>query len=926
MSLTPHSIQCPIDPALVKGICEFRNTIYVAYPQSIVFPLTYNSQSSGSPYEAPTEQFRLTFEQKLENENDPTDYTVHDMFSIQTPELMILHYYKLDKDGNETIPSKVVAVPHDVGTNDIYDELESLIIADNCSLVACSFHEQRRVDEKIICPMFVTASGKKFTAYQIQYNEKKSLSILETFKPLVTKDTQSTITAIGISKNAVCFYGNSKYRTYWFESQQFSEVSSTYVEHPFIIPVSDDNFIIANPKAMIVSGKVGEKPSSSVAYNKGYENLIPCNRPRNYMFYQGQIYQFFEKVMLVGRIEHDMPANITTPFKLVQVPKVKFGCQRYDLADIFLLTDEEMLTLGGVSYGSRLATRAIESGIDVALTNVQRITNEKDQMDVVVDMFKDLWVRDPVEPMKKMENIHKQVGKDDVQPAERIKEKYASTKVYALRLVSNVLWRADAREILMLFPVIMLSIPLEKRTLLHGTQPVEQPSKELLQELGKFLLFTSDNYKISNDPTLTSQLPVIDTALFQFYAIHHKTRELDALMRDQNSIDIQLVVKFFQENQKAMRLYPAYAIFNTRTDKPQEALNIWRTLDARDPTHSTTWAIEASYTLREIATPKVLNHHLSWIKDRDISAAVNAFLYPKVDVEFAVKWIKDNCKEYLVKFYDYLTTQTDTPPKQNIIESVLKKFCKLLRNMTVPGFDLHMLTYNPKALQTKGPQAKDVIDQYANELANKIARIIRTIKEPKDYNFMPYVEIIKAAGGQFKWLLFEFYQIGEMYDLAMDVIFQGKTNFKDLEEFCRNSPHADQAFTVAFRRMIKDGKNILANNADFLVRNLEWVNFEEMLDWIPDDTPLSTVDNIIQTASTYLIQKERFMMLKNDIAISMKKEADYKLIQARLRNVEIQHQTVCQACQRPVGNGWVAVAPDSRVYHITCKPKLPPRK
>ncbi|OHT14790.1 hypothetical protein TRFO_03086 [Tritrichomonas foetus] len=925
MSLTPHSIQCPIDPSFVKGICEFRNTIYVAYPQSMVFPLVYNSQSSGSPYEAPTEQFRLTFEEKIKDETTPTNYTIHNMFSIQSPELMILHYYKLDKEGNETVPSKVVVVPHEIGPNEIQDELDSLILCDNCSIVGVSFQDERKNDDENIYPLLVTANGKKFTVYRLEYEEGKSQTADDYFKPFITKDTQSLITAIAVTKNAVCFYGNSKYRTYWFQNDSFAEVSSIYVEHPFCFPLTDDNFLLGNPKSMIVSGKLGEKSSNSINYNKGYENLIPANRPRDIMIYQNQIYQFFEQGILVGKVDRET-SNSAFPFKLVSVPKVKFGCQRYDLADIFLLTDDEMLTLGGVSYGSRLATRALESGIDVALTCVQRITNEKDQMDVMVDMFKDLWVRDPNDPMKGMKDIHENLGKDDSRPSQKVREKYANAKVYAMRLVSNVLWRADAREILMLFPVIMLSIPLEKRELLHGTQPIEEPSKELLQELGKFLLFTSDNYKISNDSTLTAQLPVIDTALFEFYAIHHKTRELDNFMRDQNSIDLQLIVKFFQENQKKMRLYPAYAIFNTRTDKPQEALNIWRTLDARDPSHTGNWALEASYTLREISSPKILNHHLSWVKARDISSAVNAFLYPKVDVEFAVNWIKENCKEYLVKFYDYLTTQTDTPPKQNVIESVLKKFCKLLKNMALPGFDVHLLTYNPKAIAAKGQQPKDVIDLFATELANKIARIIRTIKEPKDYNFMPYVEIIREAGSQHKWLLFEFFQIGEMYDLAMDVIFTGKANFKELEDFCRNSPNPDIAFNVAFSRMIKDGKDVLANNADFLIRNMEWVNFEEMLDWIPDNIPLHQIDSIIQTASTYLIQKERFMTLKNDIAISMKKEADYKLIQARLRNVEIQHQTVCQACQRPVGNGWVAVAPDNRVYHITCKPKLAPRK
>lgn len=969
MELTPHTIQIPngIDVSLIKGVCYFKGTIFLAYPAGFFFPLVYNSDSSGAPYEPPQEKYQLfqvseeekerQRKEKLERERkgkkkdkDEDDeevlsYEIFSMFSIQTPQLMILHYHKYvrtEKDPNtpEERPSRVVVISPNMDEEDMNDK--NSFLSEECSLVAASFTEERREEldgtSKIIYPYLVVASGRKFMAYECNSNSD-NVKASDFFHKKMEKeyDTGSLIQAIGISKNAVCFYANNKYRTYWFDSKDIAEVSQGFVTAPFVLPLTDNNFIIGNPKAMIISEKLGEKPSS-LPYNKGYENVIPDDRPHDFMLYQGRLYQYFEQALLVGAVEPKMPSNAPSPFKIVNVPKIKFGCQRYDNADLFFVTDEEMLTLGGVSYGSRLASKAIDCGIDVALTCVQRIADPDDQMDVICDMFKDLWVRDPKqdEQQNVMKDIHKDLQGDERQSQNKVNDKYKNCRLYAIKLVSNVLWRDDVREILSLFPVIMLSIPYEKRKRLDGCQPEENPSQELLSELGKFLLFTSDNYKLSSDPALSSQLSVLDTSLFEFYAMFHLTRDLDAFMREPNSIDLQLVGKFFQLNKKAMRLYPALAIYDTRTDKPQDALQIWKTLNARDPTQTNRWAYEASYTLREIpissnnsVNSKILEHHLEWVKNRDVSAAVNSFLYPKVDVQTAEDWIKRNCETYLVKFYDYLTTQTDTPPKQALIQSALYKFTELLKEMQNANFDVHKLTYNQTAVQTEGNVPHETIELYANELANKIARIIRKIDKPQDYSdcFNKCIETVRAAGPQHRWLLFEFYQISENYELAMNDIFgKGKTDFKELEEFCRNSPHPDKAFDMAFKRMRDDNKNILANNADFLIRNMEWVNFVNMVSWIPDEATLNEVDNIIQVASNFLIQKERFLQLKNHIAISMKKEADYKLVQARLRNVEIQHQTVCNACHRPVGNGWVAVAPDNRVYHISCKPKLPPRK
>jgi hypothetical protein len=186
----------------------------------------------------------------------------------------------------------------------------------------------------------------------------------------------------------------------------------------------------------------------------------------------------------------------------------------------------------------------------------------------------------------------------------------------------------------------------------------------------------------------------------------------------------------------------------------------------------------------------------------------------------------------------------------------------------------------------------------------------------------PFVDLIKRT--KHEWLLFEIYSIGEMYEDAIQKILDAN-DFKRLEEFCRSAPNPAAAFEVAFKQLKAGGRDILENGAEFLIRNIEWVDCCDMLEWLPHDVPLAAVAQVLQAASAYLIQKERIMTMKLKIGQSMRLDVEYRLVKAQLRNTEVQHNTVCQGCHRPVGDGWLAIAPDNRVYHMTCKPKLAPR-
>lgn len=844
-------------------MAEFKGTIFFGL-RGFLVQLDYNEQSSAAPYVDPRDDSKMY---KLYSEEG---YYIKKMISLPEPEILLIQFASNKKNS----PYHVIVLTTEMNTDD------PAVLVQESSLMSFAPNTKN--------PNFISTIGSKFTVYKMDDSVDASNGT-EYFSEFITKDAGGEIQAIDVSTNAVCFYANGKYRSFWFQTNQFMEVSTTFVERPFVQTISEYNFLIVNPSSMIVTGRQGEKPSTSIKFNQGLSNVENI-RPRSFMLYQGHILEFFETTTAVAQITYSKQ----NPFKNIPVPKVKLACPRYELQDMCFMTDTEMYTIGGVSHGVRLAGKALGSGLDVALIELRRIKNQKDLNDVVIDMFKDLWVR----------------------------EKPANAKILAMRVVTEILWKNDVREIISLFPVMMLESQIKDRILLNGTKPIEQPDMKLMEALGNFLLATDHEYKRSTDPDLTKQIQVIDTCIFQFYAIHHQTRQLDDFMRKQNSIDMQLVSQFFNDKLKPLRLHPALAVFYTRTDKTQEALNLWHTLSKADKSNPR-WALEASYTLQEVKTKKILLSNLAWIKEIDESAAVNALLYPTVDTYFALDWINDNCPKYAIKFYDFMVMQTDPEPKLRLVEDALMAFCKLLKSMADnPTFDVTQLTYNPAAASAKG--RLEMMDDLATECCNKIARIIRRFGGPDKFDLQPYVQIVQDT--PHRWLLFEFYSIGEMYDQAINLIFARNPDMSELEHFCRNAPHPEKAFSVAFKKMTRDGKDILTTNGDFLIKNLEWIDYEEMLDWIQDDTPLPAVERLITTASNLLIQKERLLHMQLDVANSMKVDADYRSVKAELRNVEIQHNTECQACNRPVGNGWLAVSPENGIYHITCKPQIAPHE
>ena len=801
----------------------------------------------------------------------PYEGTIHGLAAIQnSPHWLFIHQYT-----RENAPYKVI-YRHEDG-----QEVE---LIKEASLFAVGRNPNR--------PAVVSALQNKIQIFQFMKDKDE-------FGPPLTKDALSEVQAVDINENAVVYYANGRYRACWYPQSvnSITDVANVYLKKPIVLAFSEINFLVCLSSAIILTGRQGEKQSASVLFNKGIDKIVSNQFPNFFYLYHDRVFEFFDNVAASAVLSF---SRMTESFKSIPISHVRLACSVNDT--LILITENGMNAYGGTPRGVQLATKAMESEANLQ-TSIEQLSmeiknkkNNPEANDIIVDMFKTLWEH----------------------------EKFYD----AIHILTEVDWPYDCREIISLFPCFMLANPLESRIKLIGTKVRESPSEKELGQVGTYLLRASKAYRKRNNPADTNQLSILDTCLFEIFAMTHKTRELDELLKRQNSVDVQLVQQFFNKNLKQGRMHPALAVYYTRTEKHQEALVIWKSLnDAAENT--TRWALEASYTLQDVQNVNhtLIEENLSWIVKRSKEAAVNSFLYPDVPANFAIQWIEKNCKEYLIKFLDYYTQLPS--PKNDLIERTLQIFCTMLKELEKASIDLTQMTFS-KAAMDYVKKAKDKKPKPNPELNEAIAKeicekVIKIIKNPNNklIKLNNYVEIINKT--KQRALLFEFYSIGEMYDEAITLVFKSpKINFDELENFCRNAPNPEKAFSCTFNK-IKDKNEIVVQYQKFLLDNIEWIDLNAMMDWIPDKTKLKDVDNLLRTTENILIEKQRIAQLRVDIAKSMKIDVDYRSVRAQVRNAEVQHNTICQSCNRPVGNGWLAIAPDNRVYHITCKPDLNPK-
>ena len=690
-------------------------------------------------------------------------------------------------------------------------------------------------------------------------------------------DCITHIDYIACNDVGVAFYSNSMYKLWYRDTKHFVNVSSCSLPHGMIIPTSD-SFVFCMNSIISMSADEGMSMSNPVPLSMSLTGTK--DPPVGGCFFGENLILFYPSRALSCKMSyshHDsfVPRNLPSITTFVYYGDV-----------VYFISDYGAYQMGGMTDGMKLANKAASDGIKIAINQAKSFKPERLKA-CLIDFFKTLWE----------------------------KEKYAD----ALDVVSTFLWEEDVKEILSLFPFFVFQGAKKQRTILPSLAQYTGDSLEVFEKLGAFLTFTHGEYIYSHDKKITMQLPILETALFEFYAVFHQTRDIDALLSEENAVVGQSVALFFNENLAKRKLHPALAVYFTHTEKTTEALTIWKSLNDSDK-KSTKWAFEAAYTLQKVQDKKTIEDNLVWICARSKSAAVQTFLHPDVDIQDATKWIKKNAEHFMIKFLDYLTKIQKANTK--LSKEALDLFSKALRELGTPEFRSKYYTFSKYYEKWKKTPPK------ASELEETeiyiCTRILEIAKENTKIDLLPYCKTAQETGHID--LMLNLFIAGELYAEAMqEFVCTWKIDYQKIQTFCRSCINPSVAFRFAVEKLMAEGQNILATQKSFILDNIEYIAYDDILRWLPDNVPFSEVVDIFNAMERINVMKRNILLTQKSTLESLKTEIEYKLMKQEVRWVEVTYDTACESCKRPVGNGFVSISKEGNVYHLACKPREYPK-
>lgn len=741
----------------------------------------------------------------------------------------------------------------------IDDKYKIETFAEGVTLASCS--------PKGCLPAFVLAKNNLFYYYSIK--DKFLQSPIEV-------DGLANIKNIAVNNAGVAFYANSMYYLWYKISKRTTNVAACVLPHS-CIAADKNSFVFCMKEMITISGEDGQKMHPPIAINKSI--LEGTEPPHLGCFFGGKCHLFYLTNTISAKITYSHNDN----FVPRKIPKVVAYSTYGDI--LYLVSEMGIFMTGGMTDGMKLATMTSKNGIKAAL-DVAKTLDSKRLENAMVDFFRTLW------EMKLFKE--------------------------AMILLSEILWTEDVKEVLSLFPFFVLDAKPQPRNKLNGLIEYTLDDITVFEKLGQFLELTKKMFSESHESKLTHQIPVLETALFEYYAVFHQTRDLNQLMAQENSVNQQSVTLFFNQQLAKRSLHPALAIYFAFTERMEESLQIWKTLNDADK-NSSKWALEAAYTLQNTDDDDFIKSNLKWIKQRSQYSSVVAFLHQNVDVSFAISWIKENANEYMVNFTDYLV-------KENLLKKenaklALDCYCKLQSIAGAPEFTADHAAFFEKYYsqwQTRTARAEE-LDELDIYICKQIKKVAETFP---DIDLSKYCKHAKTYG-KFD-LMFTLFDISGNYsDAAKEFVTTWKVDFNKITNFCRKSRNPEKAFKVTIELLIDEGYNMFTQCRNFIMDNIEYINEEDLLSWIPDNANLDDFMDILICMEGKSILRHNIIEMQMASIKQIENEVDYKLTCQEFRHSDIGYTTVCESCKRPVGGGFVSISPQNTVYHLACKPQKP---
>lgn len=712
----------------------------------------------------------------------------------------------------------------------------------------------------------VVSSGKSERPKIVLVNDK-TISVYRFIGDVLLEDfsieAPSKVRACNCSEKNIIYCCDKSYYSYDFAAKTSSELASSIISSPIVHNIGNDQLLVTYQEFINIQGG-GDAKGEMANYHPTY------GLPLSFYGSEKAIYQFFSKNFIRCNVRTTEASSI-----VFNVP----GVRLYTMirTDLLIITNDSWSIVGSIPPPSELL-QMLKSGQTEKVNKLLSALSPDQASESAIGIFNLMW------PKNQME---------------------------ALDFIHQFTWLSHPRELLALFPDLVLPGPRKARVSPQIAIASTKNYIEIYTKLATVVEKNVNDYINIGLPQIV--IKYLTTGLAEIYAVIHDTRKLNDIIvqNNEDSLDRETLWNFVETANKENKfpVAPALAVLKTCKGDIQEAINIWKQL--YESTKDAAYLTNCSFTLHECQDSELFFKTLDWIYPNSPSAAINSLLSKNHDTNLVLAWLSKNHREQeRILYIDFLMSLPDYTPSVQLIDECFKKYIMILS--TIDGKDYKEEEVNfTNAARISKLKGDELRKEAKKEINNKAIKILENhSKFISADKYLGYInDTIDPA------IAFCIYRVTGKYKEALTIMLkdQAEIPFDKVEEFCRAAPDPPAAFNVAFSMI--GSEKLFDKKCDFINKNISYIDPVATIKMIPRDTPVKQIADVIRVLFNLLVQRNESLDKQIAVTESMKVDANYKLAKARSHAVVIEKTTVCATCGKPINDGQIYVGPDGAIYH-----------
>lgn len=401
---------------------------------------------------------------------------------------------------------------------------------------------------------------------------------------------------------------------------------------------------------------------------------------------------------------------------------------------------------------------------------------------------------------------------------------------------------------------------------------------------------------------------VFTTAILEILILEKKTAEISTLIKSKSGFDKETIIRFMDtipDHSTRLIVYSllgeaklAMQSFALTTDRSTEVIDI------------------------VIGLLKANSGNWDFIKDHadpfikyDPIRGMEILTDPRVDMNKATAYVTENFPDYKKLFLIGAVHNPSLVARETIIRNLADDFSASLVSLHKPNFDHSTVSYLKCVLRS--PNGHPPIEDLEHELSDYLQNLVSNF-----FNELDKAKLLSnVANFTSSSLKISIFLIADKYKEALDIIWENNGgNPEKAAQSCRDCSNPPKAFELLIEKMKASlsQDEFLKELTKLLTKNIDIIDVSYALGSLDKQASLDTTLKFVEQLYRSLIATKRDAEIEAAHAQAEQFEAQYMLLRAQADMIEINEDTVCDACGKKLGNTYFERTPTGNLYHISC--------